>query len=226
MIIALFPFQNLYMNSYFYLQPLVVASIITGVWGMIMCVRILESVGLTPRSRFLVLQLVLIVVNLQCGIAKALPKIMTLPCIMSLHPSVVVHSKSTLYYYNNNDITTTLWRFGNSLYVCEYAKQECTLWRYLGRPMTSSGCFSAELMMMMIFNCLRVTMSDKIACNRQTDGTRSYQIIYSHYYQFWLECLIRVLRPMNRIHFSVRCRLQIVWLLNTFFLYFQWSKTS
>lgn len=101
--IALFSFQNLYLNSYFYVQPFVVASILSGVWGIIMCVRVLESVGYTPRSRFFALQLVLLVVNLQCGLAKALPRITTLPCIMSLHPSVVVHSKSTIYYYGDYD---------------------------------------------------------------------------------------------------------------------------
>lgn len=80
------------------MQPFIVASILSGVWGTIMCVRVLESAGFTPRPRFLALQLVLLVVNLQCGLAKALPKMMTLPCIMSLHPSVVVHSKYTAYF--------------------------------------------------------------------------------------------------------------------------------
>ncbi|KAG6450210.1 hypothetical protein O3G_MSEX006452 [Manduca sexta] len=83
----------LYHRYFAYLQPFVAASILTGVWGMIMCVRLLESAGYKPKARFLVLQLALIIVKVQCGFAKVLPEFINIRCITSLHPSVFVNSK-------------------------------------------------------------------------------------------------------------------------------------
>ena len=83
----------LYINSFTYIQPFIVISILSGVWGIIMCVRAAEAAGAKPKPRFLALQLVLLIVKLQCGFAKILPEIVNLPCILALHPSVFVHSK-------------------------------------------------------------------------------------------------------------------------------------
>ncbi|XP_050344401.1 organic solute transporter alpha-like protein [Nymphalis io] len=81
----------LYLNSFIYIQPFIAVSILSGVWGVIMCVRAAEATGITPRPRFLALQLVLLIVKLQCGFAKIIPEIFDLPCIMALHPSVFVN---------------------------------------------------------------------------------------------------------------------------------------
>lgn len=88
-----FQFQNLYLKSQVYMLPFVAVSILSGVWGIQMCVRVSESAGLAPQRRFVVLQLALIIVKVQWGLAKALPAWLMLPCIISMHPSVFVHSK-------------------------------------------------------------------------------------------------------------------------------------
>ncbi|XP_041981450.1 organic solute transporter alpha-like protein [Aricia agestis] len=83
--------MELYSRSMVYIQPFVAASILSGVWGIIMSLKAAESVGLSPRARFLVLQLVLIIVKLQFGIAKSLPGMVSMPCIMAMNPSVFVN---------------------------------------------------------------------------------------------------------------------------------------
>ncbi|XP_045773548.1 organic solute transporter alpha-like protein [Maniola jurtina] len=81
----------LYLTSFIYIQPFIITSILSGIWGVIMCVRVAEATGAKPRPRFFALQLVLVIVKLQCGFAKVLPDLATLPCIMELHPSVFVN---------------------------------------------------------------------------------------------------------------------------------------
>ncbi|CAH2090428.1 unnamed protein product [Euphydryas editha] len=81
----------LYLNCFIYLQPFIAVSILSGVWGVIMSVRAAEATGATPKPRFLALQLVLLIVKLQCGFAKVLPELLNIPCIMALHPSVFVN---------------------------------------------------------------------------------------------------------------------------------------
>ncbi|CAK1543162.1 unnamed protein product [Leptosia nina] len=81
--------MELYVNSFVFIQPFIAASILSGIWGMMMCIRTAEATGAKPRARFLVVQLVLVIVKVQCGIAKVLPEMFVMPCIMSLHPSVV-----------------------------------------------------------------------------------------------------------------------------------------
>ncbi|XP_049875156.1 organic solute transporter alpha-like protein [Pectinophora gossypiella] len=83
--------MNLYLRSFIFFQPFVVVSILSGVWGINMMVRTCEASGLSCRPRFLALQLLLIVVKVQCGIAKTLPEMVTLPCVLNLNPAVVVH---------------------------------------------------------------------------------------------------------------------------------------
>ncbi|KAL4715611.1 hypothetical protein ACJJTC_006190 [Scirpophaga incertulas] len=81
----------LYVRSVAYVQPLVVASILAGVWGAVMCARAAEAAGARPRRRLLALQVALLVVKLQCGAVKMLPQLFALPCVMALHPSVFVN---------------------------------------------------------------------------------------------------------------------------------------
>lgn len=83
----------LYHSNFVYFQPFIAASILSGMWGVVMLVRAAMSVGRTPRPRFLAVQLVLIIVKLQCGLAKSLPDIANLSCVLKLHPSVFVYSK-------------------------------------------------------------------------------------------------------------------------------------
>ncbi|KAM3961531.1 organic solute transporter alpha-like protein [Aphomia sociella] len=83
--------MTLLFRGYKYIQIFVAASILSGMWGMIMSVRMAESFGLKPRPRFLALQLVLLIVKLQCGVARALPGLFNLSCVMSVHPFVFVN---------------------------------------------------------------------------------------------------------------------------------------
>lgn len=90
----------LYLNSFVYLQPFIAASILSGVWGVIMSVKAAEATGATPKLRFLALQLVLLIVKLQCGFAKVMPELFNIPCVMALHPSVFINSKYVLYIHS------------------------------------------------------------------------------------------------------------------------------
>ncbi|RVE42523.1 hypothetical protein evm_012831, partial [Chilo suppressalis] len=83
--------MNLYIRSFPYFQPFVAASILTGLWGVMMCVRAAEAGGARPRPRLLALQLVLFIVKLQYGAVRALPTMVRMPCVMALHPAVFVN---------------------------------------------------------------------------------------------------------------------------------------
>ncbi|XP_022118989.2 organic solute transporter alpha-like protein [Pieris rapae] len=83
--------MELYVNSFVFIQPFIAASILSGIWGMMMSMRAAAATGARPRARFLLVQLVLIIVKVQCGVAKVVPELFVLPCLMSLHPTVVVH---------------------------------------------------------------------------------------------------------------------------------------
>ncbi|XP_045499502.1 organic solute transporter alpha-like protein [Colias croceus] len=81
----------LQLNSFVYMQPFIAASILSGIWGIMMCIRAAEATGAKPRLRFLVVQLVLVIVKLQCGIARVVPDLFNVTCILPLHPSVIVN---------------------------------------------------------------------------------------------------------------------------------------
>ncbi|CAD0197843.1 unnamed protein product [Chrysodeixis includens] len=78
----------LYQQNFVYFQPFIATSILSGMWGVVMCGRAITTIGYQPRHRFLVIQLALVIVKLQNGLARSLPDIATLPCIMRLHPAV------------------------------------------------------------------------------------------------------------------------------------------
>ncbi|CAB3247261.1 unnamed protein product [Arctia plantaginis] len=81
---------NLYSRNFLYFQPFVAASILPGIWGIVMCVRTSTLLGLNPKARFLSIQLALIIVKLQVGISKSLADLIHGPCLVNLHPVVFV----------------------------------------------------------------------------------------------------------------------------------------
>uniref|UniRef100_A0A2A4JWS4 Organic solute transporter alpha-like protein n=1 Tax=Heliothis virescens TaxID=7102 RepID=A0A2A4JWS4_HELVI len=81
----------LYHRNLVYFQPLIAASILSGMWGVVMCARAAAGVGRAPRRRFFAVQLALIIVKLQCGLAKSLPDLANLPCVLNMHPAVFVY---------------------------------------------------------------------------------------------------------------------------------------
>ncbi|XP_013194956.2 organic solute transporter alpha-like protein [Amyelois transitella] len=81
----------LYLKSLMFIQPLIAFSILFGMWGIIMCIRTVETLGIKARPRFLAVQLVLLIVKLQFGMVKTITGFFELPCIMSLHPAVFVN---------------------------------------------------------------------------------------------------------------------------------------
>ncbi|XP_053608599.1 organic solute transporter alpha-like protein [Plodia interpunctella] len=83
--------MSLYLKNYTFIQPLIGFSILFGMWGVIMCVRTVETFGIRPRPRFLAVQLVLLIVKLQYGSVKSVTGYFELPCVMSLHPAVFVN---------------------------------------------------------------------------------------------------------------------------------------
>ncbi|KOB72791.1 Organic solute transporter alpha-like protein [Operophtera brumata] len=87
-----YPAERLYLSCFTYIQPFIAASILSGVWGVVMTVRAAATAGRNIRPRFLALQLVLLIVKLQCGFAKVLPEIAHLPCIVPLNPSVFTNT--------------------------------------------------------------------------------------------------------------------------------------
>lgn len=58
-----------------------------------MCLKAAEATGARPRARFLALQFALIIVKVQCGVAKTLPTVTVLKCLVALNPSVIVDCK-------------------------------------------------------------------------------------------------------------------------------------
>ncbi|CAK1582712.1 unnamed protein product [Parnassius mnemosyne] len=100
----------LYRRGLIFLQSFVGISILSGIWGVIMCVRAAESIGIRFRPRFLALQLVLIIVKLQYSFAKILSDMVTLPCITTLNPNVIVNvTQNTLTIFEM--ILLSIWAY-------------------------------------------------------------------------------------------------------------------
>lgn len=94
----------LYRHCLVYIQIFVAISILSGIWGVVMCVRTAECMGIVFRPRFLALQLVLIIVKLQYGLAKLLSDSVTLPCITSLHPTILVNGEFYHFFLYGRNI--------------------------------------------------------------------------------------------------------------------------
>ncbi|XP_046664578.1 organic solute transporter alpha-like protein [Homalodisca vitripennis] len=82
--------QSLYQVNYMYLQPLVIISILCGVWGIIMTMKMLTEVlqGYHVQGKFIVLQLVLILAKLQGVWARLFVWFGWLPCRPPITPTV------------------------------------------------------------------------------------------------------------------------------------------
>ncbi|KAF5285343.1 hypothetical protein FQA39_LY04442 [Lamprigera yunnana] len=88
--------ESLYEINYVYVQPLIVASIFIGVWGMSMTTQLLRDClkGYWMNSKFIVLQLVLMLSKLQGLLIKALVWTDVLPC----NPPLTSNVYSNLIY--------------------------------------------------------------------------------------------------------------------------------
>lgn len=82
--------QSLYQVNYMYLQPLVMMSILCGIWGMIMTMKMLSEVLKEHymQGKFIVLQLVLIFAKLQGLITRVIVWVDWLPCKPPITPTV------------------------------------------------------------------------------------------------------------------------------------------
>ncbi|CAH2041348.1 unnamed protein product, partial [Iphiclides podalirius] len=101
----------LYRRCLVYIQCFVAVSILSGIWGVVMCVRAAESMGNVFRPRYFALQLVLIIVKLQYSLAKLLSDSVTLPCITSLHPTVLVNvTQNTVTIFEMLLLSIWAWR--------------------------------------------------------------------------------------------------------------------
>ncbi|KAB0799614.1 hypothetical protein PPYR_07494 [Photinus pyralis] len=82
--------ERLYQVNYIYMQPVIVTSIFFGVWGMTMTIQLLKELlkDYWMFSKFIVLQLVLILSKLQGITMKGVVKLRLLPCHPPLTPTV------------------------------------------------------------------------------------------------------------------------------------------
>ncbi|KAF6205018.1 hypothetical protein GE061_019185 [Apolygus lucorum] len=82
--------QSLYQVNYTYVQPVVVTSILTGIWGMVMTTRMLIPVlkDHLLQGKFLVLQMVLLFAKFQGFIAKGVALSGVFPCRHPITPTV------------------------------------------------------------------------------------------------------------------------------------------
>ncbi|KAJ8973945.1 hypothetical protein NQ317_002449 [Molorchus minor] len=87
---AYFTFQSLYQINYMYIQPVMICSILTGIWGMSMTINILKTKceKYLLIGKFLALQMVLIFAKLQGLSTKALVWFHVLPCRPPITPQV------------------------------------------------------------------------------------------------------------------------------------------
>ncbi|KAL3267481.1 hypothetical protein HHI36_011604 [Cryptolaemus montrouzieri] len=83
--------ESLYQVNYMYLQPIIILSILLGIWGMLMTINFLKSVledEFLLSQKFLVLQTVLIFAKLQGLITRILVWTNVLPCKPPITPAV------------------------------------------------------------------------------------------------------------------------------------------
>ncbi|XP_060531683.1 organic solute transporter subunit alpha isoform X2 [Cylas formicarius] len=83
--------ESLYLVNYMYLQPIVILSILVGVWGMAMAINILKNTlneEFKLFGKFIVLQLVLVFSKLQGFITRCLVWQDVLPCDPPIIPQV------------------------------------------------------------------------------------------------------------------------------------------
>ncbi|GLH09903.1 Organic solute transporter alpha-like protein, partial [Gryllus bimaculatus] len=93
--------ESLYQVNYMYVQPVVVVSILTGVWALSMAMRALAQPleGRRSKAKFLALQAVLLLAKAQGLAARSLVWAHALPCRPPLSPAVyanLVYNSSML----------------------------------------------------------------------------------------------------------------------------------
>lgn len=81
--------------NYNYFQPVVIMSILTGIWGMVMTTRMLMPVLKEHllQGKFLVLQMVLLFAKFQGFIAKIVAHSDIFPCKHPITPTVYTNRK-------------------------------------------------------------------------------------------------------------------------------------
>lgn len=89
--------ESLYEVNYMYLQPVVVVSILTGIWGLLMTIKMLSTVlsGHLVLGKFVALQAVLLLAKFQGLAARALAWYNVLPCNPPLTPAVYANRECT-----------------------------------------------------------------------------------------------------------------------------------
>lgn len=83
-----------------YFQPLVIFSILLGVWGMVITIHILKNVltDYALPAKFIVLQMVLLFAKLQGLIMRILIQVDVFPCNPPITPTVYANSKYTVFF--------------------------------------------------------------------------------------------------------------------------------
>lgn len=97
--------ESLYQVNYMYLQPLIIMSILFGVWGMAMTINLLKIVlkDYLMLAKFIVLQLVLLFAKLQGLGTRIILWTDVLPCRPPITPIVYGNRKFLyIHIYNNN----------------------------------------------------------------------------------------------------------------------------
>ncbi|XP_068908548.1 organic solute transporter alpha-like protein [Tenebrio molitor] len=83
--------ESLYQVNYMYLQPIIIISILFGVWGMAMTINLLKGFlgdEYVMPAKFTVLQLVLVLAKLQGLVTRTLVWARVLPCRPPISPAV------------------------------------------------------------------------------------------------------------------------------------------
>lgn len=83
--------ESLYSLNYMYFQPIIVISILFGIWAMIMTINLIKNVledGFNLSKKFLALQMILIFAKLQGLITRSLVWTDVLPCKLPITPIV------------------------------------------------------------------------------------------------------------------------------------------
>lgn len=86
--------------NYVYIQPVIVVSILSGIWGMSMTMKMLRDI-LKDHSivaKFMVLQMVLLFAKLQALITRMVAWFEVLPCKPPITPAVYASCKFQMKY--------------------------------------------------------------------------------------------------------------------------------
>jgi hypothetical protein len=88
--------------NYMYLQPIIIISILFGVWGMAMTINLLKGFlgdEYVMPAKFTVLQLVLVLAKLQGLVTRTLVWARVLPCRPPISPAVYGNRKGVKLFF-------------------------------------------------------------------------------------------------------------------------------